>query len=228
MLLAHGETSAQLSNMWPHQHVIFIRPNVNTYVRPNLNTHSNGANAPNRVPCEIINTQQTEQIAGVSYYNLRTCQMWRTTVIDNPNYEISSPRDVEVWKLNLAENNGISFLPVYVDQKYPNLLAYTAYSCNIKTLRRENFQNLKKVKELDLDFNKIETIYSDVFSGLESVEIIHLGDVEFAQFSAIFQVLMVYSYRWQQNQADERQTFRTTSQFEENLVERQPMPRWAN
>jgi Leucine-rich repeat (LRR) protein len=58
---------------------------------------------------------------------------------------------------------------------FPNLVAYSADRCSIKSFTKKNFARLTKLKELDLDRNQIETVNCKAFEDLVSLEHLFLS-----------------------------------------------------
>lgn len=98
-----------------------------------------------------------------------------STVIDEPTFKISSPKNELVEELLFRDNKQISHLPIETYTKFPNLIVLDASRCSIKAVKKENFQNLLLLKEIYLSDTRIETIKGKVFEGLVALEIIHLG-----------------------------------------------------
>lgn len=105
---------------------------------------------------------------------LVTCQMLRTTNIANENYSIENI-DSSVQAITFASNKKIRFLPIGVDESFPNLLAYSSEKCALKKVTKKNFKGLKKLKFLNLRFNKIEIIEQNTFEDLPSLEVLWLS-----------------------------------------------------
>lgn len=126
---------------------------------------SNGAQ---QLPCESVGLDDW------SLSKFKTCRMRDSTIIDAPDFTIFTPREETVEALNFNYNKKISFLPLETANKFPNLRGYAAYECSIKVVKKENFQNLNKLQQIDLSFNQIETIFSDTFGGLISLEVLFL------------------------------------------------------
>jgi Leucine rich repeat len=104
---------------------------------------------------------------------VKMCHMRETTAIDQINVNIAM-RDDEMGGLYFKNNKKISFLPVRVDEAFPNLALYNALGCSVKELSRVNFVGLKKLKILHLDSNQIEKINCGTFEDLVSLDILHL------------------------------------------------------
>lgn len=119
--------------------------------------------------------EKNEDISGKSTVNsLKDCIMKFSTTIASPEIYIL-PKDSSVKILNFNNNKNISFLPVKVDETFPNLVEYQASSCSLKSVSKINFKNLRKVKELHLGANQIEIISSDTFDDLISMKRLGLG-----------------------------------------------------
>lgn len=104
---------------------------------------------------------------------VKTCLMRETTVINEADVTIAT-NDESIGGLSLYSNRKIKFLPVQVGEKLPNLLGYSAYSCSIKTISKENFAGLNKLKVLYLNGNQIEKVNRNTFEGLVSLEDVRL------------------------------------------------------
>lgn len=79
-----------------------------------------------------------------------------------------------VTGLRMYGNKKIKFLPLSIDKVIPNLVAYSASHCTIKTISKDNFKNLNKLKELHLRDNLIEKIYGNTFEDLVALEQLNL------------------------------------------------------
>lgn len=122
------------------------------------------------MPCESV---RSGNWGTFGYW--KTCYMIDSTVIDASDFTISTPRDETIKGLSFIWNEKISFLPLKIAEKFPNLIGINGMNCSIKTIRKENFQNLNKLKWIWLSINQIETIFSDTFEGLLTLEEITLG-----------------------------------------------------
>lgn len=106
----------------------------------------------------------------------KTCHMQQTTTIDSDKDTIASKRDEIVSQLNLSGNKKIFFLPIRVDESFPNLTGYDAHDCSLTSLSLEPFRNLRKLKYLTLNQNQIEYIDTDTFTDLGFLEYLALGN----------------------------------------------------
>jgi Leucine-rich repeat (LRR) protein len=111
---------------------------------------------------EICNVAETTVIDELN--------MTVVTIIDDPNMTVPT-----VIRLNFQPNEKINYLLVKVADSFPNLEMYNALGCSVKEISKENFAGLKKLKFLNLNFNKIERINSETFEDLVTLEELHLG-----------------------------------------------------
>jgi Leucine rich repeat len=123
------------------------------------------------VSCETVGiSNRYQSVVGT----VKVCQMWKTTVIDQENVTIAindeSFSGVLFWR-----NKHIVFLPVEVSKAFPNLKSYEAGSCSIKTISKNNFEGLSKLKGLWLQDNQIKRISSETFEDLTSLVVLVLG-----------------------------------------------------
>lgn len=106
---------------------------------------------------------------------LRTCNL-SSQPINTVNSMISSPKNDTVEGISFQGNLKIFFLPVNIGQKFQKLKMFDASSCAIKAIFKENFKNLKVLKELTLDNNEIFSVNSNTFEDLESLETLSLRE----------------------------------------------------
>jgi Leucine-rich repeat (LRR) protein len=99
--------------------------------------------------------------------------MKERTVIDEISVKIQT-RNESVKGLDLSQSKKVSFLPVQVADIFPNLIAISAWDCSIKTILKKNFARLIKLQQLCIDHNQIETIHSEIFEDLISLEVLTL------------------------------------------------------
>lgn len=104
--------------------------------------------------------------------------MQQNFVINSEETAFAVESDNEMVGLTFHGNKKISFLPSKVADSFPNLLGYNVGSCSIRTISKDSFVHLSKLKELYLDSNKIETVSSDSFEGLTSLQLIALGRIK--------------------------------------------------
>lgn len=107
----------------------------------------------------------------------KTCSMFGGAMIDSPEFTIKSAKDETVTGLFFFANPRVSFLPVKVYESFPNLIGYLANGCSIRKISKENFKNLSKLKMLGLSINQIQTIPSNAFEDLTSLQELYLGEL---------------------------------------------------
>lgn len=113
----------------------------------------------------------------IPYQTGRICSKVNPSDESSKHMTIVGERDEKVTSLtiSLIRSEGMKYLPVKVHLNFPNLEEYVAYYCDIEEVSKENFQNLLKLKSINLHGNKLETIESDTFDGLTNLEYIGLG-----------------------------------------------------
>lgn len=94
--------------------------------------------------------------------------------IHKPGFTISSRRDENITGIWFDQNQHIKYLPENVADRFPNLIGFSAESCGIKSISRENFKGLTELKHLWLKENMLEMIPTNTFSDLVSLEKLHL------------------------------------------------------
>lgn len=110
--------------------------------------------------------------------DIQSCVMQVRTKIDSKEFAILStgePTNLSILGLTFYSNKQVSFLPVQVDVAFPQLVGYSAAKCSIKTISKDNFKNLRNLKDLSLRCNQIETIEKDTFEDLILLEVLWLG-----------------------------------------------------
>lgn len=100
--------------------------------------------------------------------------MKKTTVIDSTGITFSPERNDSIRGIDFSDNKKIHYLPFKLHKTFPKLLVFAASSCSIKAISRENFKNLKVLRGLWLRNNQIETIPSNAFQDLISIDDIDL------------------------------------------------------
>lgn len=99
--------------------------------------------------------------------------MDQTTKISDPTVKLSH-KDSSITGLLFNKNKNIFYLPVFVNEKLPNLFSYSAQACSLTEITKLNFNGLKKLKALWLPNNQIKKITSDTFEDLSSLELLYL------------------------------------------------------
>lgn len=98
-------------------------------------------------------------------------------VIDEPNFTVDSPLNVDVGGISIHDNKAVTYLPIDIYESFPEVIRYVASSCRIQAVFKENFKMLKKLSLLTLSSNQIEMIPSNIFDDLVSLELLFLSKV---------------------------------------------------
>lgn len=118
-----------------------------------------------------------------NYKDFDFCVMTDRTAINSTNFVIADLKDEEVEGISFAGNTKIEYLPYKVYLQLPNLVMYKAERCSIKQITKENFENLVRLKQIDISFNQIQKITANTFRGLHSLEEVDLS--EFSMFGSL-------------------------------------------
>lgn len=97
-----------------------------------------------------------------------TCYMHTVTTINSPGFILLS-KTKNIERLVMHGNKKIRFLPEKVAESFPDLLHYLAQRCAITEISIVNFENLTKLRNLNLRENQIEKIADNTFNDLKSL-----------------------------------------------------------
>lgn len=89
-----------------------------------------------------------------------------------PEYENKRVKWFEIYGNNYRN---IFHLPINVNKIFPNLIKYIALNTKVNHLTKENFKEMKKLKELQLIQNEIKTIDDDTFDHLTELKTLNLS-----------------------------------------------------
>lgn len=103
------------------------------------------------------------------------CLISSTAVINDVDSIFREPKNLEMERIVFEANEKIIFLPISVQNSFPNVTTYLAKNCAIVEISMKNFFKLTKLKSLDLSSNQITSLKNRTFHGLHSLEKIHLG-----------------------------------------------------
>lgn len=104
---------------------------------------------------------------------MKTCTMWEAKIASD---SVTINRHEIVDGLTFGLNKDILFLPIEVAQSFPNLIGYTATSNYVTSIGKQHFKDLRKLRELRLNKNRIEVIASDTFEDLISLQWLALDE----------------------------------------------------
>lgn len=127
--------------------------------------------------CNANTSQITCESFGEFYYTgggVKACKIIKSS-IDSEEITIS-PNDESVQGISFWNNRKIKFLPIKVAETFANLLVYYAGYCSLTTIKKENFAGLKKVKVMNLNYNRISTIYDGTFEDMIALEQLFLRE----------------------------------------------------
>lgn len=119
-----------------------------------------------------ISCESESMVTWTGVGELKTCWMTLLTKIDS--IETSIIPDAEVGGLIFGGNRNISFLPVELAISFPELKVFESWGCSIKTIVKAHFKDLRFLVYLYLQRNQIDTISSDTFEDLSSLELLNL------------------------------------------------------
>lgn len=97
--------------------------------------------------------------------------------IDSPGALITTDDDLSIKGIFFDENGKVFFLPDNVHEKFPLLLAYSAWRCSIKAINKRNFEELYNLEYLSLGVNFIERIETNTFEDLMALKQLHLRKI---------------------------------------------------
>ncbi|CAG9809794.1 unnamed protein product [Chironomus riparius] len=131
--------------------------------------------------CEEIMFGSPEE----TYWSSLDMYLWTFNVepdqsIFDDNFEISGDKSESVKGLYFKPNNNIKFLPVKLNEKFPNLVVYAANNCSLSSLKYEHFTNLSKLQILSFGTNQISSIEQDAFKDLTYLKFLFLNHNEIA------------------------------------------------
>jgi Leucine-rich repeat (LRR) protein len=121
-----------------------------------------------------------DSIETYAYWNYvdrkRTCSLGTEIAINEAGAVFEDGKDETIEGLYFDQNKKIVVLPEKVSDKFPNLIAYGANKCSVKNIAKIHFENLPKLRRLNLDGNNIANIASDTFDDLVAMEFLGLGE----------------------------------------------------
>lgn len=97
-----------------------------------------------------------------------------------------------------------------LNKNFPELKSIDADFCSIRFIFKQNFENLNKLRYLDLDGNKIERINDDTFEDLLSLKVLMLSKYKNISF---FLKKLLRSFRLQSNYQHEWAGFPQSQEF---------------
>jgi Leucine-rich repeat (LRR) protein len=135
---------------------------------------SNFLSAERQTASKIVNCEKIKNVSWSYVGAVKTCYMNDAT-IDSDGFKIS-PNDETIKGLYLHNNRKIELLAEAINESFSNLLGYMARDCSIKQISYKNFKGLFQLRELYISYNQIETISSDTFKDLTSLEYLEMRE----------------------------------------------------
>lgn len=108
--------------------------------------------------------------------NFEFCMMDEKTAINATNFVIAELKDEDIGGIDFNYNKAIEYLPYKIYMQLPNLVTYRAQWCSIKQISKQNFEELRRLKNILLNNNKIQKISGNTFRGLEKLIEIDLSE----------------------------------------------------
>jgi hypothetical protein len=125
--------------------------------------------------CEFFDPIVFCDTAGVA--NPTGCPYKNPILIRNKILRVSSDAAKEsIVTLDIQHVAGSGFLPVDLSTSFPNLQLLLAEGSGITEITRRSIAGLTKINFIDLDYNQITAIRSEVFAGLTSLRRLDLGE----------------------------------------------------
>ena len=107
--------------------------------------------------------------------NSTTFSVSKVNKVNNPFHTIASLRKIKISKFEIIDNRAVNYLPVRIGEVFPNLESYDVQWCGIKSVSRENFALLYKLRVVNLKKNWIERVDHDAFQELNDLEELYLS-----------------------------------------------------
>jgi Leucine rich repeat len=126
--------------------------------------------------------------------NIKTCFMDQKTTIYSPG-ALMSTNDWSMNGLMMNLNKKVHYLPDFVAEQFPNLLAITAFNCSIRQVSNKNFKGLIKLRFLDLGSNKLEKIQRETFEELSHLKVLKLSKKTFFKLTIFDQTKRFFKKR---------------------------------
>lgn len=147
------------------------------------------------VPCESYQ----------EYDEYETCVMTERTSITSTNFAIADLKDDDVEAIIFDGNRAIEYLPFRIFVQLPEICIYKASQCSIKQVTMENFENLYRLKSIDLSLNQIQKISGNTFKGLKMLQQVNLSKFSFSSLLNRFFIIVYIFFECKKFIADGNQ-----------------------
>lgn len=132
---------------------------------------------------------------GMEPHNIYTCKVTRIN-IKHPNRTISSfvgnhydrKTDENVKWLLIQRNSrddrsargsfnvNVEYLPVNLQQRFPNLKRLTIHSCGLKNITRNDLKGLENLEFISLSSNRLTLLPDDLFADMKNLKTVHFDN----------------------------------------------------
>lgn len=143
-----------------------------------LSITSNFVEGSNDVTCKFYFSEWT-------YFKriLNACRIEKQ-IIDNAFATVSSTSNLTVEAFDIRHEKGISFIPMQIPSKFPQLVAFQIFNCSIKSIGAKDLKGLKRLRYLNMPLNEIATIDKDAFQDLCKLEYLSLASNDIESLSS--------------------------------------------
>ena len=99
----------------------------------------------------------------------QTCYIEKQN-IDGDGFFVDGDPNLSIQDFYVINNRKVKFLPEFIAESFPRLIAYRAYNCSIKIVNEKHFEGLNELEYLALHNNEIESIDRDSFKDLTKLK----------------------------------------------------------
>lgn len=107
--------------------------------------------------------------------NLLTCRIDSQKIVKG-KFTLSPLADSSIEAVSFEHNKNLTIIPDNIAHYFPNVIGFQAFNCSVEIINEKNFKGLKKLRNLNLSHNKIQTIQCDAFIDLNKLEFLTLSN----------------------------------------------------
>ncbi|KAG5684223.1 hypothetical protein PVAND_013461 [Polypedilum vanderplanki] len=126
-----------------------------------------------QIKCEII-----YEPSDFLSKNVMKCDISNQEIDDPEASLLEIPNGAEIEALKLDNNKNIKYLPENIAQVMPNLIEVSAKNSAIDSILPGDFEDLKRLENIDLSGNELKAIEPENFDGLIKLKKLDLSDNE--------------------------------------------------
>lgn len=139
--------------------------------------------------CNI--TIETRQISQQTFKNITTCKLVFLTSISHAGKTLNNSRNENVSEFRIEFGKNVEFMLEDLSKTFPNLDTMYVYDTSVKSLTKNNFYGLNKLKSLLFVNGILSSLDEDSFDDLESLNSLDLYYNEISSLPAnIFSKLL--------------------------------------